>query len=42
VWLGAEGRGRWRWQLGAELRRRTRTGGGTLGGEVHAALGRGF
>lgn len=42
VWLGAEGRGRWRWQLGAELRRRIRTDGGTLGGEVHASLGRGF
>jgi len=42
VWLGAEGRGRWHWQLGAELRRRTRAGGGNLGGEVHAALGHGF
>lgn len=42
VWLGAEGRGRWRWQLGAEVRRRTHSEGATLGGEVHAALGSAF
>lgn len=40
--LGCEGRGRWRWQLGGELRRRSATAGGDLVGEGRLLWGRSF
>lgn len=40
--LGVEGRGRWRWQVGGELRRRSEAAGGGLVGEGRLLWGRSF
>lgn len=42
VWAGCEGTGRWRWQLGGELRRRSAAAGGGVVAEARAQWGRVF